>query len=72
MCQDVMQLDKTVNKGFKNFGCLKQVFWHNLIFHLACFHAVVAVTQMAFDKGKAVFQIDMMTDKLDSMSRKNK
>ena len=58
MCQGVMQLDKTVNKGFKNFGCLKQVFRHNLLFHSSCFRAVAVVTQMAFNNGEPVFQVD--------------
>ena len=58
MRQRVMQRHETVNKRLKNFGCLKQVFRHNLIFHSACFRAAVVVTQMAFDNSEPVFQVD--------------
>ena len=58
MRQRVMQRHETVNKRFKNFGCLKQVFRHNLIFHSSCFRAVAVVTQMAFNNGEPVFQVD--------------
>ena len=58
MRQRVMQRHETVNKRFKNFGCLKQVFRHNLLFHSSCFRAVAVVTQMAFNNGEPVFQVD--------------
>ena len=35
MYQNMMQRYGTINKQFKIFGCLKQAFWYNLIFHLA-------------------------------------
>ena len=57
MRRRVMQRHETVNKRFKNFGCLKRVFRHKLIFHSACFRAVAVITQLAFDNGEPVFEV---------------
>lgn len=58
MRQRLMKRHETVNKRLKNFGCLKQAFRHDLVFHSACFRAVAVVTQLAFENGEPVFQVD--------------
>lgn len=50
---------ETVNKRFKNFGCMKQVFrQEDLVWHSACFRAVAVITQLSFDAGEPVFDVD--------------
>jgi len=46
---------ENVNKRFKNFGCLKQVFRHSVDFHRDCFEAVAVLVQMSFDNGQPMW-----------------
>jgi hypothetical protein len=43
---------KTVNRRFKQFGILKQVFCHDKELHQFCFSAVVVLTQLGFECGE--------------------
>lgn len=49
---------ETVNRRFKQFGALKQTFRHDLIFQSAFVRAVVVITQLAFQNGEPVFDVD--------------
>lgn len=48
---------ETVNKRFKQFGCLYQTFRHGLQKHFFCFNAVVALTQLAIENGEPLYQV---------------
>jgi hypothetical protein len=47
---------ETVNRRFKQWGCLKQVFRHDRCKHKDVFVAVAVITQLAFDNGEGPFQ----------------
>jgi hypothetical protein len=47
---------ENINSLLKDFGCLKQMFRHELEFHGTCFAACAAITQMAFDAGEKPWQ----------------
>ena len=46
-----------INKDLKQFGCLKQVFRHDLRKHQAIFDSVATVTQLKYDYGNRPWQI---------------
>ena len=46
---------ETVNKGFKDWGVLKQVFCHYAGDHRNILHAIVVLTQMAIEGGERLF-----------------
>ena len=48
---------ETINKRFKQFNCLKNVWKHDLRFHSASFRAVAVVTQLLLDDGEVVFEV---------------
>lgn len=43
---------ETVNRRFKQFGVLKQIFRHDKGKHKFCFSAVVVLTQLGFECGE--------------------
>jgi hypothetical protein len=49
---------ETVNKRFKHFGCMNKRFRHNLNKHSACFRAVAVITQIAFELGEPLFDVE--------------
>ena len=46
---------ETVNKGFKDWGVLKQVFCHYAGDHRNILHAIVVLKQMAIEGGERLF-----------------
>ena len=46
---------ETVNRRFKQFGILKQVYRHRLCDHGAVFHACAALTQISINHGNTLF-----------------
>ena len=42
---------ETVNKRFKQFGCLRNKFRHEISNHIHCFNAIVVITQMNMEHG---------------------
>lgn len=42
---------ETVNKRFKQWGCLNQVFRHDICKHADVFRAVVVITQLSIQLG---------------------
>jgi hypothetical protein len=47
---------ETVNRRFKVFGALKQVWCHDRSKHRTVFAAIVVIVQLAFELGEAPFQ----------------
>lgn len=46
-----------VNRRFKQFECLKQMFRHELWKHRICFETVVVCTQLGIERGECDFPI---------------
>jgi hypothetical protein len=50
---------ETVNKRFKQWGCLSRVFrHHDLRKHSSLFRAVAVITQMAIENGEPLFSVE--------------
>jgi len=54
---DVRARHETVNKRFKQFGALKQVFRHDLDKHKAVFEAVAVITQLGINLGEPLYEV---------------
>ena len=46
---------ETCNGQFKQWGVLKQQFWHNLSKHSSCFHAIANIVQLSIKNGILLF-----------------
>ena len=55
MQQRVRNRQETVNKRFKNWGILKQVYRHNITKHGDIFRAIVVITQLSITNGEQLF-----------------
>jgi hypothetical protein len=55
---EIRSRHETVNRRFKQFGALGQVFRHDLSKHVDVFHAVVVLTQLGIDSGETLFGVD--------------
>ena len=49
---------ETVNKRFEQWGCLKQVFCHEIFKHAHVFRAVAVITQLLIQLGEPLFEVD--------------
>ena len=49
---------ETINRRFKQFNCLKQVYRHNLDDHSSIFFAVVVLTQIGINQGEYVWNVE--------------
>jgi len=49
---------ETINKRLKQWGCLSQMFRHDLVKHGTFFRAVAVITQLSIDAGEPLFSID--------------
>ena len=47
---------ETVNRRLKQFGCLKQMLWHDQSKHTVVFAAVAVRTQLSIESGEGLFQ----------------
>ena len=54
----VRRRQKTVNRRFKQWSILKQVFCHDLCMHGRVFTAIVVSNQLAIENGEPLFQVD--------------
>lgn len=54
----VLARHETVNRRFKQFGVLKQVFRHHIGVHRVVFESVVVLTQLSINNGDKLFQVD--------------
>ena len=52
----------TVNRRFKDWGVLKQVFRHHTSYHADILHAIVVLTQIAIDSGEPLFSCEYRDD----------
>jgi DDE superfamily endonuclease len=57
MQQLVRSRQETVNARFKDWGCLKQNFRHNLLKHSSCFISVAVITQLSIEDGEKLFDV---------------
>ena len=55
MQQRVRNQQETVNKRFKDWGILRQLFWHKISDHGEYFCAIVLLTQLAINAGEKLF-----------------
>ena len=49
---------ETVNRRFKQFGCLERVFRHNLEKHSSVFRAVAVITELSLENGQPLFGVE--------------
>ena len=54
----VRQRHETVNKRFKQWGCLLNRFRHGIRKHGDVFRTVVVITQLAIENGKPLFDVE--------------
>ena len=54
----VRSRQETVNRRFKDWGILKQVFRHDMLDHAEVFRAVAVITQIAINSGEKLFSVD--------------
>ena len=58
MHQRVRSRHETVNKRFKQWGCMRQLFHHGVLEHSAAFRAVAVLTQLALEHGEPLFEVE--------------
>jgi hypothetical protein len=56
MQQRVRNRQETVNKRFKDWGLLKQVYRHEISGHGLAFRAIAVITQLSINSGEALFE----------------
>ncbi len=56
MQQRARNRQETVNKRFKDWGLLKQVYRHEMSSHGLAFRAIVVITQLAINAGEVQFE----------------
>ena len=56
--QRVDQRHETVNKRLKQIKCLKNIWRHDLNLHSVSLWAVAVITQLSFENGEPVFDVD--------------
>ena len=57
LAQRIRSRKGTVNKHFKQFGCLRKIFRHPIEKHASCFCAVAIVTQISMENVSPLFAI---------------
>ena len=57
MAKRVRSRHETVNKRFKQWGILRQVFRNDLIHHRDVFAAICVITQLAIENGEPLFEV---------------
>jgi hypothetical protein len=62
MQQRVRNRHETVNKRFKQWGCIRERFRHGTEKHSACFRAVAVLTQLAIEFGEQLFSVEEYSD----------
>ena len=48
---------ETVNKRFKQWGCLTQTYRHDLLKHADVFRAIAVITQLSIEQGEPLFDV---------------
>ena len=62
MQQRARNRQETVNKRFKNWGCLKQVWRHAIPLHGQAFTVITIITQLAINEGERLFECNQYSD----------
>ena len=57
MQQRVRSRHETVNKRFKQWGVLNQIYRHNIEDHADIFRAIVVLTQLSMENGEPLFPV---------------
>ncbi len=58
MIKRVWAQQETINRRFKQWQILKQVFQHDLRVHRDIFAAIAVISQLAIQNGEALFSVD--------------
>ena len=61
----VRRRQETINKRFKQFGVLKQIYRHDLRDHGDILRSVVIITQLAIRNGEPLFDVNYRDPYLD-------
>ena len=56
MQQRVRNRQDTVNKRFKDWGALRQIWRHSIPLHGDVFRAIAVMTQLAINQGEKLFE----------------
>ena len=62
MQQRIRARHETVNKRFKQWGCLQNKFRHDILKHAEVFRAVAVITQIAIETGEPLFEVNYIDD----------
>ena len=62
MQQRICACHETVNKRFKQWGCLQNKFRHDILKHAEVFRAVAVITQIAIETGEPLFEVNYIDD----------
>ena len=52
--EKVRDRHETINKRLKEFGCLRQIFRHEIHKHCHCFEAVAVIVQLTIERGERI------------------
>jgi hypothetical protein len=63
----VRRRQETINKRFKQWGILKQVFRGNLVYHGDIFRVIAIITQLAIENGEPLFAVDYEDSDYDNL-----
>ena len=58
MMKRVRSRQETVNRRFKQWQILKQVFRHDIRVHRDVFASIAVITQLAINNGEGLFSVD--------------
>ena len=58
MQQRVRSRQETINKRFKDWGCLRQTWRHDIASHGRAFRVILIVSQLAINNGEKLFFVD--------------
>jgi hypothetical protein len=58
MMKRVRSRQETINRRFKQWQILKQVFRHDIRVHRDVFASIAVITQLAINNGEALFSVD--------------
>ena len=48
---------ETCNKRFNDWGCMAQIFRHDVALHSDCMHVITVLTRLAIENGKPLFML---------------
>ena len=54
----VRSRQEMINRRFKNWGCMKQVWRNNVSYHGIAFRVIAIVSQLQINTGERLFQVE--------------